>query len=131
MTKIEALAKYLELEIENIDENTSDEFKVGRETYLVLTNDEADDLAAQRILDSLWAFNPSFLAAHTDLDQSDIELIQSNGKCEDNNNIFRKLINDLEHFINDAIMSDSRAHFLNTYDDAEEEAGEYFVYRIN
>lgn len=131
MTKIEALAKYLELEIENIDEDTSDEFRVGREIYLVLTNDEADSIARESILNSVWAFNASFLAAHSDIDEDVIKSIQDNNKCEDNNEVFLKLIRDVDHFVSDAIMCDTRGHFLAGYDNEENEAGEYFVYRIN
>jgi hypothetical protein len=95
-----------------------------------LTDYEASKLARESILDSVWAFNASFLAAHSDIDEDVIKSIQGNNKCEDNNQVFLKLIRDVDYFTNDAIMCDTRGHFLAGYDNEENEAGEYFVYRI-
>jgi hypothetical protein len=129
MTKIEALAKHLETEVDNLKENDDCNFEDGGNSYMVLTDEEADDKAKEYIIDSLWAFNASFLASHCDLDQDVIESIQANEKCESNNPVFKKLINDLDHFVSDAISADGRAHFLHTYDGEENEVGEFFIYR--
>ena len=53
--------------------------------YLVLTDEEADEKAAEYITDSLWAFTPSFLASMTDFDEEIFQAIADNGKCESNN----------------------------------------------
>jgi hypothetical protein len=110
------------------------------DNYMVLTDDEANDKAGDYIKDSLWAFNPSFLSGETGIDSSVFEAIQSNGKCEDNNDAVASCINDMWSFVESAISADGRGHFLNTYDGDESEinvkdySGEnqyYYVYRIN
>lgn len=51
---------------------------------------------------------------------------------EDANDHFNVLVgNNLDKLIRDAILSDGRGHFLSSYDGAEEEEGDYFIYRIN
>jgi hypothetical protein len=105
--------------------------------YLVLTDSEADEAAKQYILDSVWAFNASFLAAHLKdgIDQEVIESIQKNNRCEDNNKAILSLIEDVDHFVDDAIKSDGRGHFLSSYDGEEHEIkiGKtwFFIYRNN
>jgi hypothetical protein len=141
MTKPEALAKYLEVDLNEISEGHDDNtFEQGREEYMVLTDDEADEKAREYILDSIWAFNASFLAAHSDLDEEVIRSIQDNGRCEGNNAVLTKLIGDLDHFVNDAILSDGRGHFMNSYDGQENEIFDrvsdftsryLYVYRMN
>jgi len=109
--------------------------------YLVLTDDEADEKAAEYIKESLWAFNAIFLSDVTGFDVSIFEAVQANDKCEDNNEAIAQLVGDnLQELIDQAISSDGRGHFLNTYDGDETEFNcfEYtgenqylFVYRMN
>jgi hypothetical protein len=109
--------------------------------YQVLTDSEADEKAAEYIKDSLWAFNSNFLSNVTGFDESIFDAIQANDKCESNNKAILQLVGDnLDDLINEAISSDGRGHFLNTYDGNEEEfnckdyTGEnqyLFVYRMN
>lgn len=109
--------------------------------YLVLTDSKADEKAGEYIKDSLWAFNSSFLSNVTGFDQSIFEAIQANDKCEGNNEAIQQLVGDnFDSLVQDAISSDGRGHFLNTYDGNEEEfnckdytgENEYlFIYRMN
>ena len=108
--------------------------------YLVLTDDEATDQARAYILESIWAFRPSFLAGHCELDEEVIQAIVSNGKCEGNNEVLRRLLVDEEHFIEDALLADGRGHFLSSYDGEEIElvhrtpSGRtkyWYAYRLN
>lgn len=139
MTKVEALAKYLECDSEDLIQSkyNEDVFKLGSKEYLVLTDSEADTQAENEIKESIWAFNSSFLAAHLKegIDQEVIESIQNNGKCESNNKAILSLIDDVDHFVNDAIKSDGRGHFISSYDGEENEVyqdGEFFyIYRMN
>ena len=122
-------------EIEEYEENNGD--------YLVLTNSEADEKAAEYIKDSLWAFNASFLAGETGIDDEVFKAIQDNGKCEGNNNAIESCIDDMESFVNAAISADGRGHFLAGYDFEENEEtvniyGEgdaanatFYIYRVN
>jgi hypothetical protein len=134
MSKIETLAKFLDCEVETISVSKYDDncFMYRDEKYQVYTGEEADEAAKDAILSSVWAFNPEFLASHCDgIDTDDTELIQSNNKCEDNNKILTKLIDDHAAFVQDAISSDGRGHFLSHYDGEEHEVGDYFIYRLN
>jgi hypothetical protein len=139
-TKIDALAAYLGVEPSEIGRVPYDDamFEASGEEWLVLTDSEADDRAKDDILNSVWAFRPEFLAAHTvkGVDAEAIELIQDNGKCESNNPVLLRLIDDVEHFVADAIKADGRGHFLNRYDSEEIELKvngkvALFAYRVN
>ncbi len=106
--------------------------------YLVLTDDEADEKAKEDILESLWAFNASFIAYHTDLDEEVIQAIHDNGKCESNNDTIHNLIKklgDIDDFVSDAISADGRGHFLSSYDGNENEetvnGTTFYIYRQN
>lgn len=132
MEKFEALAKFLECESEDIDDEGNDEtYKYGRREYLVLTDSEADAMCASQIKDSAWAFNPEFLRAHMTKGVTVKALQAIQADCEDCNDVILALIKDVDHFVNDAISSDGRGHFLSQYDGEENEVGEYFIYRTN
>jgi hypothetical protein len=106
--------------------------------YLVLTDEEADEKATEYIKETLWAFNASFIASQIDLDEEVIQAIHDNGKCEDNNDTIYNLINKLgnfETFVEDAVSSDGRGHFISSYDGNENEENvndtTYYIYRQN
>lgn len=134
--KRKALATYLEyLDPDALDcSNDDDLFVDDRAEYRVLTNKEADTAAREAILDSVWAFRPEFLEAHTvqGVDADTIRTIQANDKCESNNPVLLRLIKDVDHFVDDAIKADGRGHFLSSYDSEEIElSGNLFAYRLN
>lgn len=116
-------------EVEPID---GEEEKDG---YIVLTDEEADEMAKRYILDTVWAFNASFLAGETGIDQEVFEAIQANDRCESNNDAILRLIEDEQAFVEAAISADGRGHFMNSYDGNENEecvnGTYYFIYRIN
>lgn len=132
ISKVEALAKYLECDAEDIIE-TEYCFEYGKQEYIVLTDEEADGKAKECISDTVWAFNKSFLNCHSDaileLDEKTFSAIQ--GCCESANKAILAMIDDKEHFVEDAILSDGRGHFLALYDGEEIEQDEYYIYRIN
>lgn len=132
-TKLEALAKHLDVEPGELSESRYDSnvIEYGREEYLILDDSEADEAVSEYIKESAWAFRPEFLASHmTGIDPEDLAPIQE--KCESANPIILKLIDDLEHFIEDAVRSDGRGHFLSSYDGEEIELeGGFFAFRIN
>jgi len=108
-------------------------FEVAGREYMVLTDNEADEKTKENILDSIWAFNPDFLESHTGIDKSIFVLLQD--KCESSNEAIKSMIKDIDHFINDAVLSDGRGHFLNTYDGEENEFNYnsqwFYIYRVN
>lgn len=143
-TRIKALAKHLGEAPETISEARYGDnlFESGREEYLVLTDEEADADARAAILDSLWAFNAEFVQAHSKaLASSSVNVIEHVRKmqeelCEDAGPLIRAMIDDLDHFVEDAIKADGRGHFLSGYDGEENEVrladGSYlFIYRVN
>jgi len=99
----------------------------ANESYMILTDDEAYKKVEDHIRDSLWAFNSQFLASHSNVDITVFEKLQL--LYEDSNEAIFLLIKDFEHFVDDAINADGRGHFLATYDGAEEEYSNYFIYR--
>ena len=133
--KVRALQNHLDLddeEVNNITFNGND-FIHGDREYLVLEDEEADKRAEEYIKDTAWAFKPSFLSAHTGIDEDVFNILSE--KCEDSNNAVLSMIKDFDHFVSDAISSDGRGHFIATYDHDEsiEEINntEYFIYRTN
>lgn len=130
LEKDKALAEFLEI---NIDDLTDKE----REDYLVLTDEEADERAKEYILGSVWAFNKSFLDCHSEaiaeIDDKAFSKLQEG--CESINKAILAMIDDKEHFVEDAILSDGRGHFLSSYDGEENEVKidgvYYYIYRIN
>ncbi len=112
----------------------------GNREYLVLTNDEADQMAFDYIKESLWAFNADFILGECGLDLSGVESLRhmQEKSCESANDFILSLVEKtcgLEEFAESAISADGRGHFLNTYDGEETEiqVGKimFYVYRIN
>lgn len=131
-----ALAKHLEVSSSEIDTSTDPLlYALGRAEYLVLTYAEADERAREYIAESLWAFNPTFIASHSKVLHS-IAAVKALGQmqaelCEDANPLVRAMIDDLEHFMDDAIKADGRGHFLAQYDGEEVEAYGFYIYRVS
>ena len=131
-TKIKALSKYLEFEVEDINQ-VDDLFTTGNKEYLVLTDKEADEKTKEYILDSVWAFNKSFLDGHSDIiaeidDKTWATLVD---RCESSNKAVLAMIPDKDYFVEDAINADGRGHFINSYDGKEEKKDGYYIYRVN
>ena len=151
MTKTELLRKYLveetkeftaeELETEEFTESEWDTLEIAGREYLVCTEKEADEKAAEDIKNSLWAFNANFILDHSKLNgynDATVKAFQQmqESLCENANELVSAIIEDIDEFIEDAISSDGRAHFLSTYDDEENETeddnGEtFYIYRLN
>ena len=140
--RVIALSKYLDLALEpNITYESNDIYSFDGEEYMILTDDEADEKVAEYIKDSVWAFNPSFLSSHSDIDEGVFKLLQD--KCESANEAVLKLIKDFDKFVEDAVGTDGRGHFLSSYDGEENEIGlfkffcpeynneTYYIYRTN
>lgn len=142
--KIKALAKFLEIDESNIEVDDYGSLIVDCEwvdetgEYLVLTDDEADEKAKQEIIETLWAFKTEFILDCCGLDtpESVVASLQDMQEkcCEGCNAFIRALVDGtcgIDTFVNLAIESDGREHFIATYDDEENEQDEYFIYRVN
>lgn len=88
--------------------------------WLILTDEEADEKAADSIRESVWAFNPNFLVEYLPdgVGEEVIEALQP--KCEGANSAILSMIGDrFDQFVEDAISSDGRGHFLSFWDGSE------------
>lgn len=133
-TKAEALAAYLDEDVSEDDTASWDEnvYQIGNREYLVLTDDEADEYAKRYIEESVWAFNASFLVSYLPegVGEEVIEALQP--QCEDANEAIRSMIGDrFDEFVEDAISTDGRGHFMNSYDGYENEQGDFYIYRLS
>jgi hypothetical protein len=90
---------------------------IDSEDYLVLTDEKADEHVREEIEELVWAFNASFLQAHTGVDANAIEKIQE--MCESANEPLTAMIKDFDWFVEDAVRHDGRGHFLAGYDHEE------------
>lgn len=106
--------------------------------YLVYTDEEADEAVREYIEETVWAFTPSFLQAHTGVSSDIIKEMQEKMSPSANQAI-TAMIKDFDHFVDDAIACDGRGHFLAQYDHEENyvsfsnEEGKnvtYFIYRV-
>jgi hypothetical protein len=96
---------------------------------MVLTDAEAQDKVAESIKETLWAFNPDFLARHSGIDREVFERLQDS--CETANDAIFKLIKNFDDLVEDAVGTDGRGHFLSGYDGNENEQGDFYLYRTN
>lgn len=135
--KINALAKFLNVDADELSESRHDDctFEIGRSEYLVLTDAEADARVRESIERDLWAFRSDFIARNIGIPElAEVLKTYQEKKCEDANDAIRALIvkaGNLDHFVSEAVSADGRGHFLAGYDGEENEAGEFFVYRVN
>ena len=113
--------------------------------YLVLTDDEATEMATDAIQESVWAFQSWFLADFMPdgICAEDVDALRGD-RCEGVNDAFIALIEagsgdrfccGMTRFAEAAIRADGRGHFMSSYDGEENEyevSGEmYYIYRIN
>ena len=139
--RIVALAKHLDCHPSHIEEARygDNTYTYGRREFRVLTDEEADEAVAESIKSSLWAFNASFISSHTKKGLSSAAekaLSEAQAKlCEDANDLVEAMIDDLDHFVDDAVAADGRGHFLAQYDGEEQYytvgGVTYYVYRNN
>jgi len=141
MTKGKALAKFLEVEEDDLQLRTYDHYglevySLGDKEYAIGDDKEADKVCTEYIKDTAWAFNADFILGQCGLPFSGAESLKSmqEKSCEGANDFILALIEKtcgIEDFTESAISADGRGHFLSPYDGEENEEGGYFIYRIN
>lgn len=105
----------------------------GGEYALAVDYDDAVNACEEYIKETVWAFNPCFLASHIkDLDAETIEGLPANAR-ESFNAVWLHLIDDFDDFVSDAISADGLGHFLSPYDGdmIEIEGTDVLLFRIN
>ncbi len=112
--------------------------EIDGETYAIGTDEEADKAVSEAIDDMLWAFQAKFIASQCGLPNALIPAIEAwqREECESCNDDVRDMIKDYPAFVDAAVASDGRGHFLAQYDNEEIELegsdGELlFAYRIS
>lgn len=145
MEKAQVLAKFLGISIEDLEipEDTELPFVVldTGANYAVLTEEQADARAKEEILNSLWAFNADFIIRHcknyNEMDQYEVESAVESLRhaqencCENANGLVFALIDDMDEFVKDAIISDGRGNFISRYDGVENEQDGFYIYRVD
>ena len=130
ITDIKALANYLQVKQSEAKE------LIDSGDYTIYSDSEANEAAKEYILNSAWAFNKNFIIGHCkalDFDKASESILDAiQEQCESGNDAILKLIDDEQEFVDDAIASDGRGHFLSGYDgnEIELENGN-FAYRNN
>lgn len=132
--KLNALAEFLGVSPEDIMLDGGN-FTHGGGEYDVYTDSEADERAADYIKESLWAFNYSFLAKHSEviskIPEESFNALQGR-LCEDfNDAITAMLDSSFDQFVEDAVGIAGRGHFLSGYDGIEIEQNNFYIYRTN
>ena len=132
INKVNAVAEFMDLNDigkANITHQDDHYYTFGNQEYMVLTDAEAQDKVAESIKETLWAFNPDFLARHSGIDREVFERLQDS--CETANDAIFKLIKNFDDLVEDAVGTDGRGHFLSGYDGNENEQGDFYLYRTN
>ena len=132
LEKVKALSKFTGTDVKFMTTDgdsfeVNDDVRGGCACYYVYTDAEADQAVQDYIDETIWAFRPSFLARHTGIDERVIEILQE--KCETANEPLLRLIKNFDKFIEEAISSDGRGHFISQYDGEEHEQGEFYIYQ--
>lgn len=115
--------------VETIDvDSTNEEFTVGGQEWIALTEDEANERVRDYIVDSLGYFNPDFLGRLTGLPEIVFEKLSEEHEAVE---AIVKATCGMDKFVTDAIREDGRGHFINTYNGEEYEADDLLLYRNN
>lgn len=132
--KIEALAKFLKVNEDEIEVDGSGMFIVDNEEYYsIYTNEEREQAVRDYIRDNVWAFKASFILNHTGIHWNDriaraLERMQEK-LCEDANELILAMIKDFDEFVEDAVEADGYGHFLSSWDGEEHECDGFYIYR--
>lgn len=138
-TRAKALASFLECDPADVKATTYDPHLFdapGREEYLVLTDREATRRALDATRESLWAFNTAFLARYIpclhNTEAAKAFDTMRGTLCEDAQPLVAGMLGrSLARCVKDAVTEDGRGHVLSGYDGEENEAGRYYIYRVN
>jgi len=134
--KVIALADFLGISPDEIEESRYGEFVTNEGDYRVLSEEEADEAAKVDILDSLWAFRTDFISNFMIIETNPnvLKAIQQmqESLSEGANDIMKALVGDnFETLVQAAISADGRGHFLSPYDGEENQVDQFFIYRTN
>lgn len=121
---LEELGIEVEGELENyITHEYNNTWLIDGDNYLIVTENEAYQEMEDYVEDNLWSFTTSFLSNVTGLDEEIFKAIQSNNRCEGNNDAIKSLLEfgniSMHQVAMEAIAWDGVGHFLAGYDGNE------------
>ncbi len=129
-----ALAEALEVDPSTITKAYEDDhFKHGKYVYMVLTEAEAMIKIKDHVVEFIYAFDSEVLNDFSTIKigREAFHLMVQN-MSESVGPIFLQLIGgNLDALIERVITMDGRGHLLNTYDNDEIEAGDFFAYLMD
>lgn len=110
-----------DIEVLDYDHYGLPTFKYDGAEYAIGTDRMATIAAKTDIRESVWAFNANFLVTYMPqgITEATIKTIQEG--YESSNDAIWNLIRNKTRFIQDAILSDGRGHFISHYDGEENE----------
>lgn len=134
--KNKLIKSYFEVEEnEYVFDEKYNELAVNGANYLILTDEEANDLAYNWIKESVWAFKSELLEELTSMDAEVFEVLQE--KYEGANDAILKVIEStcgLDTFVETVIKYEGRGYFISFYDGNEEciklDDNDLFIYRV-
>ena len=136
--KVEALAQIEGVSADDIDDEGDNEYGIGKRSYLVLTDEEADERVKVYIEELLWAFNSGFIESETGINGLGDLLDAAKDRCEGLNDAISGIVEStcgIEKFASDAVDADGRGHFIAPYDfeerDVEVRGETFYIYRKN
>ena len=108
-------------------------FLSGGCEYLILTDKEANARVDCIIRDSVENFSTEFIQRFTPISEEDIRVIKETSRpnCILTECIEEGGLGGMCKFIDSAIQTDGRGHFLSPYDGEENKAGNYFIYKMD
>jgi hypothetical protein len=128
-----ALAAHLSVDVGDVHDD-GETWSTGRQAWLVLSDEDADERVAEAIRESMWSFRPEFIADHTRprlTVAATKALAEMQRKlCESANPLILAMIDDVDDFIRAAIAADGRGHFIANYDHEEHEENGWYLYRV-
>lgn len=98
--------------------------------YLVLTDEEAYNLAEKFIWATAWTMSSDLLAKHSNVASK--QVFDALKKLDDESNeAIKCLIDDLNLFASSLMIEKGRGAFISTLDDNEFEMNGFYIYKMN
>jgi hypothetical protein len=145
--EIKALSEFLEVAVNEVKQGDYDcQLYYDNSEYLVLTDEEAQEQASQKVKESLWSMDTDFIMSHVRvfraLEETDyasyIRVRDDLSKMQDNDKIYEQVnefvetaVDNLDEFVNDAIEKYGRGYFIADNDGIESEHNGFYIYCVD
>lgn len=132
-----AIAEEFDCEVADIVDLSDDTYQICGREYLIIDDDTANEKCKDYIQDNLWTFYPHFLSSETGFSEEIFEAIICTDVEKDKNDAIYALIESgcgIDNFVESAIRSEGRGHFLSSYNGYEIELNTeetLYAYRLD